>query len=318
MSSTQNSPARKPYMHRVTPADILLLFLAAVIVVAAIAAFASGLFGGSRTPDDDASEIPGGEQSLKLETVAWPANKPFTTFSVGDGSLILAGEETERTQDKLTAIYGHATQFVVGGNTQIKMDTAALTAMDTMMAALNTDSTFDGYLTAVTAYSTTATIPDYRTGYTVSFRVVSNVTRPFAEVVPSMGIRPDLWMQENAWRYGVIERFPANSTYSEDGVTDTYRYVGVPHAYYIENVMPLTEEQKVQTLEDYIELVKTKTAKSPLEIKVEGTVEAKDDGTYYVYYIALDKVEGATMPKGTTLVDVSGDGSTGFIVTVKK
>ena len=186
------------------------------------------------------------------------------------------------------------------------------------MAALNTDCTFDGYLTAVTAYSTSATIPDYRTGYTVSFRVVSSVTRPFAEVVPTAGIRPDIWMADNAWKYGVIERFPANSTYSEDGVTDTYRYVGIPHAYYIKNVMPLTEEQKVQTLEDYIALVKTKTAKSPLQIDVIGTTDGENDGTYYVYYVSLENADSATMPKDTSIYDVSGDGSTGFIVTVKK
>ena len=319
MSSTQNSPARKPYVHRVTPADILLLFLAAVIVIAALAVGGISLFGKSDAPDDDGPTLPGGEQSLKLETVAWPSDKPFTTFSVGDGSLILAGEETERTQDKLTVIYGNATQFSYGMDQTKKMDTVALQKMNAMMQVMNTDVAFSGTLTAATAYSTTSTILDHRTGYTVRFSVASpSVTYTFAEVVPTMGMRPDLWMAENAWKYGVIERFPANSTYSEDGVTDTYRYVGIPHAYYIENVMPVTEEQKVQTLEDYIELVKTKTAKSPLEIKVEGTVDGENDGTYYVYYVALDQVDSATMPKDTTIYDVSGDGSTGFIITVKK
>ena len=108
MSSTQNSPARKPYVHRVTPADILLLFLAAVITVAALTALGCSLFCTGSTEEGDQPELPGDEQSLKLETVAWPSDKPFTTYSIGDGSLILAGEETERTQDKLTAIYGNA------------------------------------------------------------------------------------------------------------------------------------------------------------------------------------------------------------------
>ncbi len=319
MSSTQNSPARKPYVHRVTPADILLLFLAAVIVVTALIVGGFSLFGSSDAPEDDTPMLPGDEPALKLETVAWPSDKPFTTFSVGDGSLILAGEETERSPEKLTLIHGNATQFSYGMDQSKKMDTVALEMMDRMMAVMNTDIQFPGTLTAATAYSTTGTILDHRTGYTVRFSVSSQaVAHTFPEVVPTAGVRPDFWMAENAWKYGVIERFPANSTYSESGVTDTYRYVGIPHAYYIENVMPLTEEQKVQTLEDYIEIVKTRTARSPLEIKVEGTVEAEHDGTYYVYYVALEDTDSATMPKGTSIYDVSGDGSVGFIVTVKK
>lgn len=115
------------------------------------------------------------------------------------------------------------------------------------------------------------------------------------------------WINKNCWKYGFILRY----TEEKAGITKIksepwhYRYVGVPHAYYMYT--------NNLCLEEYIELLENHPYDG------EHLKFADENGTNYeVYFFASD--DGAE----TTLVpvpsnrkyEISGDNAGGFIVTV--
>lgn len=112
------------------------------------------------------------------------------------------------------------------------------------------------------------------------------------------------WLDENAANYGFIQRFPAGkeSITGEQARTQTYRYVGKPHANYM--------KQNNLCLEEYIETIKSYTNTAPLEITVGQTL-------YQVYYVPAS-AEGNTdvpVPQNKSYT-ISGNNSDGFIVTL--
>lgn len=117
------------------------------------------------------------------------------------------------------------------------------------------------------------------------------------------------WINENCWKYGFILRYP------EDKIEITkiqyepwhYRYVGVPHAYYI--------KKNDLCLEEYIDLLKDYAyGQNHLEIVDEN------GNSYEVYYVSSDDGSETTpVPVPTSLkYDISGNNVDGFIVTVYK
>lgn len=114
------------------------------------------------------------------------------------------------------------------------------------------------------------------------------------------------WLKQNCWRYGYILRYPAEKN-DVTGITyDPYhfRYIEIPHAYYI-----MTNGL---CLEEYLEQLRTTTSADGAHLTI-----AVDGGeTYEVYYV---KASGNTtdLPVPATLpYTVSGDNMGGFIVTV--
>ena len=112
------------------------------------------------------------------------------------------------------------------------------------------------------------------------------------------------WLDENAAEYGFIVRFPdgKEEITGEHPRTQTYRYVGKPHAVYM--------KQNGLCLEEYIEKLKSYTNTAPLEI-------TSGQSYYQVYYVSAS-AEGNTdvpVPQNKTFT-VSGNNSDGFIVTV--
>lgn len=115
------------------------------------------------------------------------------------------------------------------------------------------------------------------------------------------------WMNQNCWKYGFILR------YQEDKIPVTqikfepwhYRYVGVPHAYYMykNNIC----------LEEYIDLLRNYTYED------EHLKFNDDNGTgYEVYFVPSDDgAETTYVPVPSTLkYDISGNNVDGFIITV--
>lgn len=98
------------------------------------------------------------------------------------------------------------------------------------------------------------------------------------------------WFSKNAWKYGFILRYPKD----KESVTGIgyepwhFRYVGVPHAYYI--------TKNRLCLEEYIELLQNKTKQKPLGFSVGKK-------TYKVWH-------SATEPKNCSY---SGDNCGGYI-----
>ncbi len=107
------------------------------------------------------------------------------------------------------------------------------------------------------------------------------------------------WVMDNAWRYGLILRYPS------DKVEDTgiqfepwhYRYVGLPHAYYC--------HQNNLCLEEYL---------SELE-HTGGFAVTLDETSYTVYYAKEDGGVLAVPAEGD--YEIASDNRGGYIITIK-
>lgn len=112
------------------------------------------------------------------------------------------------------------------------------------------------------------------------------------------------WFAENAGNYGFIVRFPEDKQEitGEKPRAYTYRYVGIPHAVYINS--------NNLCMEEYIEELKSHTIDNPLEITANGQ-------NYSVYYTEaeISGVNEVLVPSDKVYT-VSGNNADGFIVTV--
>lgn len=116
------------------------------------------------------------------------------------------------------------------------------------------------------------------------------------------------WIKDNCTKYGFIRRYPTDKsdiTGVEDHF-DHFRYVGIPHAYYI-------TENKL-TLEEYIELLKNYTFGNK---SLSFSCYSKD---YEIYYIKAKSENGSVdvYVPSTNSYTISGNNIDGFIVTVEK
>ena len=117
------------------------------------------------------------------------------------------------------------------------------------------------------------------------------------------------WLVENAYKYGFIERYPADKI-DKTGLDYTQRYyiryVGIPHAEYM--------KKNNLCLEEYVNILKSFTLGAGLEFTSENGTQ------YEIYYVNAD-VEGAVVkipvPEDKEY-SISGNNIDGFIVTVKK
>ncbi|MBE6538248.1 MAG: D-alanyl-D-alanine carboxypeptidase family protein [Ruminococcaceae bacterium] len=117
-----------------------------------------------------------------------------------------------------------------------------------------------------------------------------------------------LWIYENAHKYGFILRYPEEKADITGIAYEAwhFRYVGVPHAYYI--------YKEGLVLEEYIELLRNEHAYDDIHL----TVESDDGISYEIYYVPASE-SGDTdiiLPSGYEYT-VSGNNTDGFIVTVK-
>lgn len=111
------------------------------------------------------------------------------------------------------------------------------------------------------------------------------------------------WFAENAGKFGFIVRYPAgkDEVTGEKARAYTYRYVGVPHAEYM-NANGLC-------LEEYISELKKHTKDKPLEI-------TSGDTAYSVYYVKAEGDTTCDIPvPDDKMYTISGNNSDGFIVT---
>ena len=123
------------------------------------------------------------------------------------------------------------------------------------------------------------------------------------------------WFAENGYKYGYVVRFPEDKT-QQTGLDYRpwhFRYVGIPHAYYM--------TQNNLCLEEYVEKLKTYNYNdSHLEL------ENFDGKKYEVYYYPKD-TNGSADPEVTELdftmlavpsekeYTITGNNTDGFIVT---
>lgn len=140
---------------------------------------------------------------------------------------------------------------------------------------------------------------EHETGYAFDFSETVNYDY--------QGTGNHAWINENCYKYGFIVRYTEEKTDITKIAAEPwhFRYVGIPHAYYI------TENDLC--LEEYIELLRKYT--------YEGEhLEFKDheNRSYEVYFVASDDGAEKTtvpVPAGKEYA-VSGNNIDGFIVTV--
>ena len=115
------------------------------------------------------------------------------------------------------------------------------------------------------------------------------------------------WINKNCWKYGFILRYPEDKTEITNIKYEPwhYRYVGVPHAYYMYT--------NGLCLEEYIDLLRN----YPYE--GEHLKFSDENGTEYeIYFVASDDgAENSIVPVPSSLkYEISGNNADGFIVTV--
>lgn len=142
---------------------------------------------------------------------------------------------------------------------------------------------------------------EHETGYAFDFSEVVNYDYD--------GTGDFAWINENCYKYGFVERY----TEDKEDITKIqyepwhFRFVGIPHAYYM--------TKNNLCLEEYIEFLK----KYPYE---GDHLEITDDEgrNFEVYYVPSDDgSETTTVPVPAGMeTDISGNNIDGFIVTVYK
>ena len=113
------------------------------------------------------------------------------------------------------------------------------------------------------------------------------------------------WINQNCAHYGFILRYPENKTDLTEIRYESwhYRYVGQPHAYYM--------QQNDLCLEEYIETLKDYSVDNPLEIT------NWDGKVYQVYYVPAEASDSTyVMVPPDQEYTVSGNNVDGFIITV--
>lgn len=115
------------------------------------------------------------------------------------------------------------------------------------------------------------------------------------------------WLTANSYRFGFVERYRADKTDITKIAYENwhYRYIGIPHAYY------MTENNLC--LEEYIEYVRTLTfgEKSVLITNDEGMA-------WEVYFVPAGEGQTDVPVPVSGAYEISGNNIDGFIVTVEK
>ncbi len=143
---------------------------------------------------------------------------------------------------------------------------------------------------------------EHHSGYAMDFNIYTDrgITHQFN------GDGEYAWIAQNAHKYGFVLRYPDGKT-NITGVDYEpwhYRYVGVPHAYYLYTTG--------KTLEEYITLIKNYPCDYPLY------VTDWDGSMYVVYYKKSDGAKTQVPVPENGEYSISGNNVDGYIVTVRE
>lgn len=245
---------------------------------------------------------------------------------INSGSLIIVNDKTEYkgNEDDLVSVYdvreeaGANFYSVLDRDVKIRKDAAQ--ALNSMLKAFNketghkdiqVDSGYRSVKSQQEIYDSTENkdsvakpgFSDYHTGYSVDLNVVDDD----GNGLDFDGTGDFEWFAKNCYKYGYVVRFPEGK---EDKTGLDYRpwhfrYVGVPHAYYM--------EENDLCLEEYVEKLKT-FVYNESHLNFENY-----DGTKYeIYYYPQDDTASGTVlavPSDSEYI-ISGNNTDGFIVTV--
>ncbi len=311
-----------------TLSGISLLAGAIALIVLVSTVFALAQF---RTPESDISTVESSEpvpqqdessQEQSTAEVSEPSKDTYyskliledTAFSNSDvvnGSLAVitgSGDKFPTIDEaKKTAISRLKTGNVYGlSTTALVAYESAIKAIDSLIVAFDAQSVKNSGLIISRAYMQHETIGDHpeyadlTTGYSVELALY-NTNNKFTDE----GFK---FLPDQCYKYGVIQRYPTGKeTYTNVASSSTiYRYVGLAHSWYM-NYYNLC-------LEEYIDKLRT-------ERLIEYKSELESNVEYIIYYVEADQSGNTTnipIPANANYTyEISGDGNSGFIVTVR-
>lgn len=252
------------------------------------------------------------------------------------GNLILVNGNYDfkpQAEPKCIVFYGNKNTSYKLAYSHISVAEVAFHAFDSMMAAMEGETglndikvnsgyrsiedqqaTFDAKLEQygqedVHLYVATPGYSEHHTGLAVDFNIYTDEGASYYLNEKEEYFN---WITENAWRFGFIHR------YAEDKISITgiayepwhYRYVGAPHAYYI--------QKNGLCLEEYIDLLRNYTFEGEHLILTLGeSEEGTATATYEAWFVPSSGEETTTIeiPEGREYT-ISGNNVDGFIVTV--
>ena len=284
----------------------------AVYVTVALIALSVIALGISAVVNKNGNENGKDENADELSYVGLNATKS----DIRSGDLILVNKNApisfEDNSELATLVSGKG--YGLKDNT-LRANPKALTAFDSMMAALN-ENVEKSDVVVMTAHrtkeyqdglanGTPGGCSDFHTGMSFELKDGDTYDKGYDNLnkVDKYG-----WLYENAHKYGFVVRYPddtdAKSFSMITGVDQyayVFRYVGIAHATYMyENNL---------CLEEYLELLRT-THKHGNSLKIGSD--------YEVYYTESTGDNTEVQVPTDYLYDLSGDNMNGFIVTVYK
>ena len=251
------------------------------------------------------------------EKIRWDSIT-VTTTDTQQGDLVLVNNTHvytfPATNEHLSEIWGkwngHNPRIYQQSGLSKYMDTDALNALDAMLVDFNaaTGMTDVQVRYAYRTYeeqqelgsSIAAGYSDHHTGLGVQLKYYRNGNTYAFSTEETYN-----WFYENCHKYGFVVRYPADKTEitEVEDYTDYFRFVGVAHATYM--------KEKNLCMEEYVDLLKGYTDKSPLKINAA-------DGNYYeVYYVAVDGSATVKVPANYAY-NLSGTNDGGVVITVDR
>ena len=217
--------------------------------------------------------------------------KKTDSYSVSGSELMLRGDVIENLNNMLDDFQtetGHDDIIIISGYRTTEQQ------QELYDADLEDTGEDTSTLVAKPGYS------EHETGYAMDFSLFED------------GISADYdgtgeydWINQNCAHYGFILRYPENKTDLTEIRYESwhYRYVGQPHAYYM--------QQNDLCLEEYTETLKDYSVDNPLEIT------NWDGKVYQVYYVPAEAGDSTyVMVPPDQEYTVSGNNVDGFIITV--
>lgn len=300
---------------KTTASGASLLTLAVVLVLLILA-----LIFGLRTPPD-ATQLPVFRRSADFEV---QTVRTMTQADLAQGNLVLVNYAYAYDPDAapdLVTVFANKTDAYQVRDSALQLSGVAMEPLNQWLGdfygktELNSVNVIAGHRTIadqqalydralqthgadhVAAYFNDPGHSEHHAGLAVDFATFDTQSQTSGDFT---GEGEYAWLLENAWRYGFIQRYPPE----KQAVTGIgyeswhFRYVGVPHAWYM--------QKNDLVLEEYLELLRQCSVEKPLTFKA-------DRHTYQVYYCAGLEIP---LPDADDYT-ISGDNVGGFIVTVK-
>ncbi|MDO4379391.1 MAG: M15 family metallopeptidase [Clostridia bacterium] len=248
----------------------------------------------------------------ELSTIA--ASTKVTSDGKYSGSLILVNDKHRyrNTGEEFVKLYDEKTDSFFMGSTEIMLSKIAVKPLCDMFDAFRNETglkkinVISGYRSVESQqeiykqkanrygnlyakkYVQTPGFSEHHTGLCVDVSIF-NADDGSSEDFDGTGKYE--WFSKNAWKYGFVVRYPEG----KEKVTKIgyepwhFRYVGVPHAYYM--------TKNGLCLEEYIELLQSKTKSEPLKFRCGAK-------TYKVWHSKQKPKKG----------NFSGDNYNGYII----